>query len=174
MTLPDVDTLSTLGGALYDYSPPIDPTTDRGAAAANPAYANAAMATHTLCRFFCRFNPTGGAPVLAATGTQWDAVWEAATATAPVLAHSSTGIYTITVPATVADEIPAGLPGYNSSGHAVNFRTAWENVELGSTTTYQVFVTVNTNVMTVKIYSVGTTPALVDPNDGTIIAVHAA
>lgn len=179
MTLPDQDSLVGAGGALADYSPVIDSSTDRSAAGANTAYANAQMATRTNTRAVVRFNPTGGSPVLAASGEQYNAVWLATTATAPVLAHSSTGVYTITWPATVMDEIPATLPtgqatpGYNANGHSVNFKSGWWNAELGATTPYLAFVTVAANVITVKIYSVGSSPALTDPNDGTVFAIYA-
>ena len=79
MTLPDIDTLTTAGGGLQDYTAVIDPTTDRPAAGANTAYANEAMATHTQVRALIRFVPNGtSAPTLAATGFQWDSVWKAA------------------------------------------------------------------------------------------------
>ncbi len=172
MTLPDVDSLTTAGGGLQDYTAVQDPTTDRPAAGANTAYCNEAMATHTLPRAIVRFSPQGSsAPVLAASGFQWDAVWKAATGTAPVLAHTGTGTHTITFPTTVADEIPAGVPGYLAAGHTVNFRMAMPSVEPGSTTLWQVSAVVTSpNVVTVTTWSPNAgSPIKADVNDGTVI-----
>lgn len=175
MTAPDTDTLPTYGGGLNDYSPVIDSTTDRPAAGANAAYASTAMMSHTATRFACRITPQGSStPILAAAGAQWDAQWAAATVTAPVLAHTGTGVLTITVPATVMDEIAVGAAGYNASGHTVNFRFSWWNIEYGATTVYAVQTTVSVNVITVKTFTLsGSTLTAADINDGTVINVFA-
>lgn len=172
MSLPDLDTVATYGGTLSDYSPVIDSTTDRPAAGANPAYANIAMATHTLIRAFARFVPAGtGAPALASSGTVYDAVWLAVTATAPVVARTTTGVYTLTWPTTVFDEIPAGAPGYNASGHTVNFRAGFANVEVGSTSIWMASVSCSANVVTVKIFN--SSGSLADPNDSSVFGIFA-
>jgi hypothetical protein len=173
MTTPSTDTLQNYGGALSDYSPPIDSTTDRPAQGANQAYASTAMMTHTAVKCFTCLAPAGtGTPVLASSGTQYDAQWLAATNTAPVLARSGTGTYTQTWPATVQDEIPSNYPGATSGGHALNLRRGWANCEPGSTTRYDTTVTCSANVVTLKVYTAGTS-TLVDPNDGTVFDVYA-
>lgn len=172
MTLPDVDSTTTYGGELFDYTASVDPTTDRPAAGANPAYTSVAMMTHTVPRALARFSPQGsGTPILAAAGFQWDAVWKAATGTAPVLAHTGTGTHTITFPTTVNDEIAAGQPGYLAAGHTVNFRMAMPSVEPGSTTLWQVSAVVTSpNVITVTTWSPNAgSPIKADVNDGTVI-----
>ena len=172
--LPGVASLSTYGGAKNDLSAPVDSTTDRSANGVNPAYADIAAMSHCAVRAFVRFQPNGtSAPTLPATNP-YDSVWNAnASNAAPVVARSTTGTYTITQPSTVFDEIPAGQPGASPSGIALNLRTAWTNIELGSTTNYEARAAVTSpNVVTVKIFTVGTS-TLVDPNDGTIVAVYA-
>jgi len=173
VTAPDVDSLATYGGGLNDYSPVIDATTDRPAAGANASYASTAMMSHVAPRCAVRFSPQGsGTPILAAAGAQWDAQWGLATPTPPVLARTGTGVYTITYPATVADEIPVGAAGYNASGHSTSLRFCWINLEYGATTPYILKAVVTApNVITVSIYN--TSFVATDPNDGTVIGIFA-
>ncbi len=171
MTLPDVDTNATYAGSLFDYSAPVDPTTDRPAAGANPAYANVAMSTHTIARCWTRFSPQGtGTPILAAAGVQCDAVWFTATPTLPVVARSGVGIYTVTWPTTVQDEIPPGYPGAAASNHNVNLRASKTNVE-GNALWFPQSQPTSANVLTVWIFN--TSFALADPN-GPVFCVWGA
>ena len=108
MTLPDIDDIDVFGGALYDYSAVIDPTTDRPAAGANPAYCDIAALTHTALRAWVRFTLNGTAtPVLVAH----DSNWGNSPSVAPTFTRTSAGLYTITWPTVVYDEIPVGRPG---------------------------------------------------------------
>jgi hypothetical protein len=111
MTAPDIDSLATYGGEKEDYSPVEDPTTDRAAADANQAYATVAALTHTAPRAILRF--TGAAtPTL----VSHDSMWGNAFADSPTIVNGATGIYTITWPATVQDEL--------GESHSPNFRYA--------------------------------------------------
>lgn len=176
MTLPDVDSLATYGGALADAAAVSNPLTDRSASGTNPAYANVAMATHTNIRAWARFTPAGtGTPVLAAAGVAHDELWGAAMGAAaakPMLARTATGTYTLTWPATVLDEVPPTALGGQAS-HALNLRVAFCNEEIASGTLYRaVGIVTAPNVVTVSIWTVGSTPALADPN-GPTFAVFA-
>jgi hypothetical protein len=159
VTYPDIDTLGTVGSALQDYSPVIDATTDRPAAGANVAYANAAALTHLALRVFARVNWAG---TLAPSLITRDEGWNNGLNSVPTLVRTGVGTGTLTYPATVADEIPAGLPGYNAAGHAVNLRAGWANSENASTQ-YQIEVAATSpNVLTFYIWN--QSGSLADPN----------
>jgi hypothetical protein len=171
--LPSASSLANYGGAKNDYSAPRDSTTDRSALGTNPAYADVAAMTHVAPRAFVRFQPNGSsAPTLPASNAH-DEHWNAnASNAAPVVARSSTGVYTVTYPSIVFDEIPASSPGSTPAGITLNLRCAMRpNLQLGSTTNYDAQASVTSpNVVTVKIFTVGTS-TLVDPNDATIVNV---
>lgn len=171
MTLPKVASLGTYGGPKQDYSASIDSSTDRPAAGTNPAYGDTAAMTHTAVRAWVRFQPNGSGaqPTLPVTNAH-DEMWNNGLNGPPVPSRSGPGVYPVTFPTTVVDEIPSNFPGFTGA-QPVNFRSSWPNVELGSTTNYDVSTKVTSaNVITVQIFQVGTSTP-VDPNDGTIIGV---
>lgn len=151
MTLPDIDTLATLGGALNNLSAVENPQTDRDAAGANQAYADAAAMTHTAIRAWAHITLNGSStPTLVAH----DAVWGNAAGVAPVLAHSTTGVVTLTWPTTVLDEIPNGAPGYTGP-HTVNLRAGWGNLRVVATL-YEPTVAISApNVATLSVFNAG-------------------
>lgn len=107
MTLPNRDSLSTFGGTLgagyADFASSLDPTTDMPASAGNQLLSDVAMMTRTAVRAWVRFAPAGVGTVILVAHY---ALWGNASGVAPVLAYGgSTGIYTITWPATVQDDI---------------------------------------------------------------------
>ena len=129
--LPDVDSLGTAGGALKDYSPPIDPTTDRPAGGANAAYANAMAATHTQPRAIARvkWNGTSAPTIL------WhDEVWNNGSNVAPTIQRLGVG-QALLIQAngasggTVVDEIASNLPGGSANPHTLNLQVGWANCE---------------------------------------------
>ncbi len=145
MTLPDSDTLSTYGGPMVNYAPVEDPTTDRDAAAANEAYASTAAMTRTACR--CMTSMTSAATTGALFLNNYEAVWKATTATAPVMVRTGTGVITYTWPSSVQDELlvshsPNLLYGHASARGAVAYHTN---------------VTVATNVVTLYIFDMAGT-----------------
>lgn len=123
MTLPDVDDLATLGGTKTNAHPVEDPTTDLDAAQDNKQRCDVAMMTHTAPRAWARFTAaaTTGAMVLVAH----DAHWGNTAPVAPVLARSSAGIFTLTFPTSVNDELAVA--------HTTNFRGAWGTSRGGAT-----------------------------------------
>ena len=121
MTLPSVDNfITTYGGALVDYAPCEDPSTDRPAAAANQWYADTAAMTQTPFRALVRLQKAGvgysitspDQPALSGTTFQQAAVWCDGSgvipfASFPVVAKLGVGVYTVTWPATVTDALGA-------------------------------------------------------------------
>lgn len=151
MTLPDIDSLATLGGALNNLSAVENPLTDRDAAGANQAYANAAAMTHTLIRAWAHITLNGSA---APTLVAHDAVWGNAIGVAPVLAHVTTGIVSLTWPTTVFDEIPNGAPGYTGA-HTVNLRAGWGNARAATSMFEPALVPTAPNVFQMLTFNSG-------------------
>ena len=111
MPLPDSDSFVTYGGSKINYSAPVNPNTDYDATLLNLAFCNVAEITRTVPRAYVRF--TGASTTGNLILVNWDANWKGATTTAPILARSGTGIYTITFPTEVGDE--------NGGSHNINF-----------------------------------------------------
>lgn len=122
MTLPSIDTLGTYGGAKQNYSQIEDPLTDRDADDANKAYASCAAMTQTAVRAWARMvcNTSTGALTLAPTNP-CDATWPNTLANRPTLTRVSTGIFRLTWPTTITDDL--------GSDHELNFRAAECHIE---------------------------------------------
>lgn len=103
MSLPDSDSLSTYIGApqLIDFSAVVDPNTDVSAAGLNQALCTLAMSSLTIPRAIVSFVDTGS--TLAFSYQQ--AVWGNDFSVQPTLGNSGTGLYSITWPATVSDQL---------------------------------------------------------------------
>lgn len=121
--LPGLPSLAGYDGALFDYSPKVDATRERGAAGANNAFNDVAMMGLTAVRAWVNLTPNGaGTPTL----NSHQAMWGTGPSVAPVPAHAATGKVTITWPTTVSDQIQNGLPGYNGA-ITLNLRASWVN-----------------------------------------------
>ena len=147
MTTPDIATLATYGGALQNYQGQavVNPLTDRDAAAANEAYTDCAAMTHTAIRTWTRF--TAAASTGALVLVTHDALWGNAAPVTPTLARSALGVFTVTYPATITDEL----------GHTKtpNLRAAWGQARVTSIH-YDVDVTPTApNVLTVRVFAGG-------------------
>lgn len=161
MTLPDVDSLSTYGGALNDYSPVIDPTTDESAAYRNKYAANVAMLTHTAARAMRSFvGATGATPTDPVSGFVHDAVWGNTAPLKPVVARTSAGLWTVTWAASVNDELAVA--------HTVNFRRARVAVECGATLFHVTCAVTAANVITVRGW---TNAGVADDLNGLVVTV---
>lgn len=150
--LPDIDTLGTLGGALENYEPVIDPLTDLDAGADNTSRGNVAMMTHTAIRAIRSF--IGGSPptdpILAIVH---DSVW--GTGVKPTVAWSSTGVYNVFFPVTVQDEL--GNP------HAVNLRAGMATASGAAPYLVQAARLASVNAWRVYVWEfVGGVPTLTD------------
>jgi hypothetical protein len=161
MTLPDVDSISTYGGALQDYSPVVDPTTDESAAFRNKYAANVAMATHTNVRAMRSFvGVEDDEPEDPVVGLVHDAVWGAAPSLKPTVVRDAEGVWTVTWPATVNDELAAQ--------HTVNLRRALAQVECTSTLRHATARVVAANEVEVRGFLADGTP---DDLDGHLVTV---
>lgn len=157
----DVDTLATYGGGLQDYSPPIDPTTDRGATGANQAYAAIAGLTHCGPHTMARITWNGtSAPSL----VSHDEAWNNGSNVAPVPARTGVGLGTLTYPTNLVDEIPSGVPGHAAGGHNTNIRFAWGNSE-NLATLY--IISASVTAPNVISFSINQIAGPVDPNPTT-------
>jgi hypothetical protein len=141
--LPDVDSLSTYGGAKEDYAPVEDYTTDEAAAHRNLYAANVAAMTHTATRAWVSFVGNASSATDPASNIH-DAVWGNGVSVKTTNARTGTGVWTLTWPTSVTDELGVS--------HAVNLRRAWASVE--GSTPYLVTVTpTSSNVLTVRIFN---------------------
>jgi hypothetical protein len=124
--LPNVASSASYGGAKNDYSAVSDSTTDRAAAAVNPAYGDIAAMTHTAFRAWIRLTlySSGAAPTIVAHDEVWN---NSGGNAAPSVARLSAGSFQVTYPATVVDEIPATSPGYTGP-QTVNLQSGIGNV----------------------------------------------
>jgi hypothetical protein len=150
--LPGTDALTDYGGPLNNYAPIVDASTDEDAGWRNLYAMNVAMMTHTACRAWCAF-VAGSSPSDPVSNVH-DSLWGNGVSVKPVVAHTGTGVWTITWLSSITDEL--------GNSHAVNLRRCWAAV--GGTTAYQVNVDVTSpNVVTVRAFTVGTST----PNDAT-------
>jgi len=107
MSLPDEATLSdTYGGPYTNERPVEDPTTEIDADAASELMSDTAGCTRMIARAWVKFNG-----LTYTSGTQsipvsdHNATWGGSAGVIPVVTQSAAGIYLITWPATVTDEI---------------------------------------------------------------------
>jgi hypothetical protein len=145
MTLPAVDALADVGGAKDNYAPVEDPTTDEDADHRNIYAANATAMTQTVARAMCRFVGHAVTPTDPASNVHF-AVWGNDVSVKPVVAHSATGVYTITWPTTVTDEL--------LEDHSVNLADGWGNTN-GATLCYVQVTITAPNVATVYTFNAG-------------------
>ncbi len=142
VTLPDTDSFDTLGGELSNYAPVEDPTTDLDADADNKTRLDVAGMTETCARAWCCFVGNAATPTDPASNVH-GAVWGSTAPVKPTVTRTGAGVYTITWPASVTDEL--------SAAHTVNLRRAWWNVE--GTTPYICTATPVANVVTFRVFT---------------------
>lgn len=146
--LPGVDSLATYGGAKVNEHAIEDATAEEDAAERNLMACNVAGSTQTLPRAIRRFIGHGTTPTDPVTGVHY-AVWGNELADKPVVANAGTGIYTITWPTTVTDEL--------GETHDVNLVDGWANVK--GSTLYHVQVDITSpNVATVYVFNAASAP----------------
>ncbi len=162
MSLPDASDIADYGGALVDYQAAIeDATTDRGAANANKAYNDCAMMTRTATRAWARFTGDAATPVLIAQPNGHNAMWGSSGGVAPTLARTALGIYTITWPTSVTDQLGVA--------HTLNLSpAAWCQVE-GTTAYFTNVIKTAANVLEAHIF-LGSTAAANDAS-GKVITI---
>jgi hypothetical protein len=149
MTVPDRDSLGTYGGPWNDYQPVADPTTDVPATGGNQWAADTAGMTKTAVRAWGRFSTSGtSVPTLLTSFT----MWPTGTNDAPVVARTTTGLYTMTLPVTVEDEL--------GNDHTLNLMAGDCQCESQSVL-WTAQVSVSGNVASVAIFN--SSAALADP-----------
>lgn len=92
-------TYTTLGGSKTDYAPVIDSSTDRSATEVNNAFSTIAEISSTAPKFVCKLSCTSSAITLVSYSKFWYS------GTTPTVAKPATGKYTLTLPATVTDNL---------------------------------------------------------------------
>lgn len=142
MTAPAIDSIATYGGSLNDYSPVVDPTTDRPAAGANQAYASVAAMTAICPKCFARIVGSATAPALSVSNGH-NSMWGNSVGVAPVIARTALGIVTATWPATVLDGL--GVT------QTLNFRYAVATLE--GSNAGDISCSVNANVVTLNLWN---------------------
>ena len=159
MVLPDIDDVDSLGGQKQNQHPVEDPTTDLDAADHNAIVANVAAATHTNIRAWMRFTTaaTTGALVL----EDHDSVWGNAIGVAPTMARVSAGVFDITWPAAVVDELGVS--------HTPNFREPWVNVRGATLRQKQATVTAPNVVRVYTALANGTADDIVGSSVGVLV-----
>ncbi len=145
MTLPDVDRLvATYGGALSDAPMPVfNPLTDRSASGMSAALCSVASLSRVATRAFATLF-LGTTPIVKSVVGLNDSNW--GTSTLPVPGYVSTGIWTLTWPTTVLDQllqphalmlrwasaIPTSSAFVNAEVTSANVVTIWAANYLGS------------------------------------------
>jgi hypothetical protein len=143
--LPGIDTLDSYGGALSNYAPVEDATTDEDAAHRNLYAMNVAGMTQTAARAVRRFVGHAATPTDPVSGFVHGAVWGSDNALKPTVGIAAT-VYTITWPTEVEDAL--------GETHTVNLRYAKAWVETTGATLYVATARVATaNTVEVRVYS---------------------
>lgn len=92
-------TYTTLGGTKTDYTAIVDSSTDRSASEINQAFSTISEVSNTAPKFICKLACTSSAITLTSYAKFWN------TGSTPTVAKNATGKYTITLPATVVDNL---------------------------------------------------------------------
>ena len=157
MALPNSSTISSVGayGKIDNQNlPPANPTISWSNVLLAPAITDVANASNTNPRAMVRLTlaATTGALVL----NNWFAVWMSATTTTPVIARTTTGVFTVTFPVNVSDQYSqsVGMP----STIPVNLIMPVGAVLEGSTPGF-VNVSCSTNVVTINTFSANSNPS---------------
>jgi hypothetical protein len=147
LALPDKATGSDNYGTPYQNERPVeDPTTEPDAGAINEALVDIAACTRTAVRAWVKFpGLTYTAGTQSIPITSHDAVWGSAVGVAPVVTQSATGIYLITWPTTVDDEL--GDP------HTLNIVMPLQPVTIDTTLSAAKVSAFTANTMTVRTFN---------------------
>jgi hypothetical protein len=140
--LPDIDTLSTYGGAKEDYAPVEDASTDLSASHWNLLAMSVAGVTQTACRAWCTFVGHGTTPTDPSSNVH-GSVWGNVLGVKPVVARTGGGIYTITWPTSITDEL--------GQSHSVALRRSWGSAE-GPAAFIVTTTMTSSNIITLRVF----------------------
>ena len=145
MALPEAATLDTYGGTKVNLAPVEDPTTDVDAVTYNALLNDVSMMTRTAARAWATIaGATWGGGSQAVTVSASGAMW--GNAVPPTCVTTAGGIYTLTWPASVDDDL--------GDAHAVALARV-KSVSFGGTTPRLWTVTaVSANVVTIRVFDV--------------------
>lgn len=141
--LPDITTLSAIGGTKTDYSPVEDSTTDVAATEWNTIANNVAGLSYTCPRAWRRFTTANTSAPTDPGSNSHGAVWGNDPSVKPTVARTATGTYTVTWTATQNDLL--------GTSHTLALFTGWGNAESGSTQLVVQVVLTSANVATVYV-----------------------
>lgn len=152
MPLPDISSIDDFAGPLNNYAAVTDPTTDEDAKYRNRYVCDVAMMGHTAPRGFVRFTAVDDAAPTDPASNVHDALWGSSVSVKPVVARSNEGIWTVTWPATVSDEITAEDESIGGGEtHTVNIRAAIaQATAVGGVLKHAVAEVTSSNVVTVR------------------------
>lgn len=153
MPLPSTpSTLDTYGGVKVDYSDAVDGSTDRSAVEVNQVFCDVAQGTRMTPKARLAFHPTDGI-------TLHQAMWGNTLPLKPTWVKGSTGVFNITLPASITDAL--GVV------HAVSVDAGFANVQ--GATCYQSNVTITSaNTLTVRTWNAAGAVAT-DPVSTTVV-----
>lgn len=116
--------LDDYGGPMANYADVVDPNTDEDAKFRNRYACDTAMLTHVSPVAIFRFiTVAGGAPT--EPTFVHDARWGNSAFVKPIVARTGTGVWTVTWPSLVDDDMTQFDPSVGGGvQHSVNFRTA--------------------------------------------------
>jgi len=150
MTLPASSSINSYGsGVLVDAVPLVDPTSEMGAAALNPLRNDLSAMTYTAIRCLFQFTAvSSGNPAITSTAT-WtagnDSNWGNAFATQPTMVRTGTGAITVTMPASVSDQL--------GNTNLVNIRAAKCSIMSGTTAGFAICAITSSSTFTIKLFN---------------------
>lgn len=152
MPLPDISSLASLGGAIANYAPVTDPTTDEDAKYRNRYVTDVAAMGHTAARAWVRFVGVSGSTPADPASNVHDAVWGSSVGVKPVVTRASTGVWAVTWPTTVSDELTSSDPSLGGGvTHTVSVRFAVaQATAFGGALRHAVAEVTSANVVTVR------------------------
>jgi hypothetical protein len=120
-----IRSIDDYGGPMTDYAAVTDPTTDEAARFRNRYVCDGSMMMHTAARAIVSFVAVNGAAPTDPTDFVHDALWGSTNPVKPVVARTAEGIWTLTYPETVDDELtPEDETDGGGVTHTTNFRRA--------------------------------------------------
>ncbi len=150
--LPDISSAQSLGATSWaDYQPITDPTTEISADILKEIAVNSCAATHTVSRaivsFQCATYTSGSQSI---TVIDSDAVWGNLALVLPTVVQTSAGVYVITWPESLHDEL--------GGDHTVNIRFPHNPVVIGSTYGSAMVVSKTAHSITIQAYDIDCVP----------------
>lgn len=144
-TLPNIADLSSYGGIKANYAPVEDPQTEWDAGDRNRMANDVAMMVPVANKAYVRFTTSATTPTLVDHNAQWGN----GPSVVPVIARTGTGVFTITFPANVNDQLVGDPLNSANSSHALLIRAVHGSVEGNTFANTARFLVTSPNVLTV-------------------------